>query len=257
MATTRFTYEFRTDKLGKEYCHITSTKTGKFIKNVSSKANLQTAYKSAKQQVYRADKVEIEKEIDWQGGGGTYKEYKTAETKLLKSLTAERNKKGLRKSDKEIKTQAKRMAYKNIASVVKYRYFLQYWVITPTEADPNSFSVTERTLVKQGTGNSLTERDPPNQLTFSDYCNHINNKFNSVVAGHLLFDTPCDRDERGGCNGGSVTWYKRDTKEVIDYYEIPRDIIRDNTFKEGRNQKQAPTKRRKNKKSGFLKGVKR
>jgi hypothetical protein len=63
MVGTRYTYDFRKDVTGKEYVHITSTSTGKFIKNVSSDANLKKARKSVKGQVYRAQRAEIESRL--------------------------------------------------------------------------------------------------------------------------------------------------------------------------------------------------
>lgn len=86
--TTRYSYEFKTFKSGKRkgqsYCNVRSTKTGKTIKTVSSKANLRTAYQSYSQQKRRAIKKK-----EWETNrksvearGGTRKQYEKAKKRL-------------------------------------------------------------------------------------------------------------------------------------------------------------------------------
>jgi hypothetical protein len=82
----RLNYEFKTNKNGKEYCHITNAKTGKFVRNVSSKVNLRTAHQSHAQQKRRAAQEAEWKSVEGEvtRRDGSRRQYEKAKRRLTK-----------------------------------------------------------------------------------------------------------------------------------------------------------------------------
>lgn len=213
MVGTRYTYDFRKDVTGKEYVHITSTSTGKFIKNVSSDANLKRARKSVKGQVYRAQRAEIEAEIKWRGYGGTYADYQKERKRLIPEIEKDAKKRGIKKSDKQIEMQASKAAYRYVGVKITIRYYFKYWVDECVYAN----------IVQDAFTSQYDEDDGEN--IYDRRCEELQDVFEGIIKEYYLFKTPDHGDDDTGANGGTVVMTAEGSNEIIKKYKIPKHEI--------------------------------
>jgi hypothetical protein len=132
--STHLNFEFKTNKNGKEYCYISNAKTGKFVRNVSSKAKLRTAHKSYTQQKRRKVRNEewesVRKTVE--AKGSSRKQYE----KVNKRVKVEDKKRV--QIEKGSKPQRKRILQKRVFEEIGFSTYIRafYQVGSTPKAQP-------------------------------------------------------------------------------------------------------------------------
>ena len=195
----RIKYEFKIDKIGREYANRITLKTGK-----RKRVPLKVAKKRAKAAQTKSDKEE--KIIELEKKGSNWEEYQTLRKEVEKKLRKEYKEEGkkARKGTVERRAEAEVME-KHVGVRSRYRMDWKFWEM-PTCNTPTFMA-------------DALARDGDHFSGMVSFCQDIydNIMMTDLCPKRFLGHDPVE----GGC---CVVVYRKSDKEVIKQFDIPEGV---------------------------------
>ena len=204
----RTDYELKRDKKGRKYALKIDLKTNK-----KTRINYKVAQKRKRDLIYRRKRQDIEKHLEKEGAGATYKEYRRVLKDEQKKIIKRRKKAGKKVlTDAQLRSQAKKNTIEYRTGVAcRYRYAWIYWLTVGK--DEKGKIICDTTPVMEA--GALKRNGEQDYETMIEVCKDV---YNNIVRGVKSGDI-CNVGEHAVQGGLCVSLYNKSDKSTIDRYE--------------------------------------